>query len=86
MKNMSMVDLRYLAKVQPEMNLYQLHISYFLQNCNKGKPRKWDLPLLKNDITDFERTVKMLDTLQKHVIGIRYMFVGYHKFHTAQPV
>ena len=26
---------------------FQLHISYFLQKCKKGKPEKNDLPLLK---------------------------------------
>jgi hypothetical protein len=41
-----------------------LHISYFLQNCKKGKSPKKDLPLLKNDITGSESNVNMLDTLQ----------------------
>jgi hypothetical protein len=39
-----------------------LQISYFLQNCKKGKPGEMDLPLLKNDITGSEPTVKILDT------------------------
>jgi len=32
------------------------------KNAKKGKPGEMDFPLFKNDITDFERTVKMLDT------------------------
>ena len=51
-----------LPKAQPEMALSILHISYFLQNCKKGKPDEMDLPSLKNDITGSEPTVKMLDT------------------------
>ena len=35
-------------------------ISY--RNAKKGKPDEMDLPLLKNDITGSEPTVKMLDT------------------------
>jgi hypothetical protein len=35
---------------QVQTSQFQVHISYFLQNCKKGKPRKMDLPLLKNDI------------------------------------
>jgi len=34
----------YLPKAQPEMALSILHISYFLQNCKKGKPGEMDLP------------------------------------------
>jgi len=26
---------------------FQVHISYFLQNCKKGKPSKKDLPIIK---------------------------------------
>ena len=37
----------------------------FLTKLQKGKPCQIDLPLLKNDITDSEPTVKMTDTLQK---------------------
>jgi hypothetical protein len=33
-----------LPKAQPEMALSILHISYFLQNCKKGKPSEMDLP------------------------------------------
>jgi len=47
-----------------QVQAFQLpvHISYFLQNCKKGKSPKKDLPLLKNDITGSEPMVKMLDT------------------------
>ena len=37
----------FLPKAQPEMALSILHISYFLQNCKKGKPSKKNLPYLK---------------------------------------
>ena len=37
----------YLPKAQAETDSYFMHISYFLQNCKKGKPGKMDLPLLK---------------------------------------
>jgi len=39
-----------LPKTQIQAFQFQVHISYFLQNCKKGKPPKKDLPLLKNDI------------------------------------
>jgi len=34
---------------KPKVKASQLpvHISYFLQNCKKGKPKREDLPLLK---------------------------------------
>jgi len=51
-------DADTLPKAQPGANSYRLHISYFLQNCKKGKPRKTDLPILKNDITTFELALK----------------------------
>ena len=41
-----------LPKAQPGINSYWLHISYFLQNCKKGKPSEISLPFLKNDITN----------------------------------
>ena len=37
---------------------FQVHISYFLQNCKKGKPPKKVCPSLKNDITDSEQVSK----------------------------
>jgi hypothetical protein len=40
-----------LPKPHGEASLFQVHISYFLRNCKKGKPQKKDLPSLKNDIT-----------------------------------
>ena len=36
-----------LPKPQVQAPQFQLHISYFLQNCKKGKPSKKDLPYLK---------------------------------------
>ena len=51
-----------LPKAQVEAPQFQVHISHLLQKCKKGKPSKKDLPLLKNDITGSEPTVKMLDT------------------------
>jgi hypothetical protein len=57
---------------KPKVKASQLpvHISYFLQNCKKGKSPKKDLPLLKNDITGSEPTVNMLDTLHKSQVWI----------------
>jgi len=49
-------------KPQVQASQYQVHISYFLQKCKKGKPGEMDLPLLKNGITGSEPTVTMLDT------------------------
>ena len=57
-----------MPKTKIQGSRFFVHISYFLQNCKKGKPYKMDLPLLKNDITGSEPNVKMLDTLQKHAI------------------
>ena len=56
----------FLPKAQVQPSQFQVHISYFLQNCKKGKSPKKDLPLLKNDITGSEPTVNFLDILQKH--------------------
>jgi hypothetical protein len=52
----------FLPKPKVKASQFQVHISYFLQNCKKGKSPKKDLPLLKNDITGSEPTVKILDT------------------------
>jgi len=41
----------FLPKPKVQASQFQLHISYFLQNCKKGKPGEMDLPFLKNDIT-----------------------------------
>ena len=38
---------------QVQAHHFQLHISYFLQKCKKGKPSENDLPLLKNDLSRF---------------------------------
>jgi hypothetical protein len=51
-----------LPKPKVKASQFPIHISYFLQKCKKGKPRKISLPLLKNDITGSEPTVKMFDT------------------------
>jgi hypothetical protein len=52
----------FLPKVQVRTLQFKMHISYFLQNCKKGKPDEMDLPSLKNDITGSEPTFKILDT------------------------
>jgi hypothetical protein len=52
----------FLPKPKVKALQFPLHISYFLQKCKKGKPGEMDLPLLKNDITGSELTVKILDT------------------------
>jgi len=52
----------FLPKSQVQESQFQVHISYLLQKCKKGKPCEMDLPLLKNDITGSEPTVKILDT------------------------
>jgi len=44
--------------VQPETESRSVHISYFLQNCKKGKSQKKGFALLKNDITTFELALK----------------------------
>jgi len=43
----------FLPKPKVKASQFQVHISYFLQKCKKGKPYEMDLPLLKNDITGF---------------------------------
>ncbi len=62
LKTLPLKTCVYLPK--PQVQAFQLlvHISYFLQNCKKGKSDEMDLPFLKNDITGFEPTVKTLDT------------------------
>jgi len=45
---------------------YIYRISY--KNAKKAKSPKKDLPLLKNDITGSELTVKLLDILKIHAI------------------
>jgi len=52
----------FLPKPKVKASQLPVHISYFLQNCKKGKPSEIGLPLLKNDITGSEPTVKILDT------------------------
>ena len=60
--------------LKPFLSDYIYRICY--KNAKKGKPEKNDLPLLKNDITGSDPTLKTTDTLQIHEIEIRYMFVG----------
>jgi len=43
----------FLPKPKVKASQFPVHISYFLQNCKKGKPDEMDLPSLKNDITSF---------------------------------
>jgi hypothetical protein len=52
----------FLPKPQVQIPHIPVHISYFLQNCKKGKPPKRDLPLMENDITGSELTFKTTDT------------------------
>jgi len=40
-----------LPSLQVRASPLKVHISYFLQNCKKGKSGGMDLVLLKNDIT-----------------------------------
>jgi len=37
----------FLPKPKVKASQFQVHISYFLQKCKKGKPYEMDLPLLK---------------------------------------
>jgi hypothetical protein len=46
--------------LNPILAHYIYRISY--KNAKKGKPDEMDLPLLKNDITGSEPSVKILDT------------------------
>jgi len=41
----------FLPKAQLSATKFPVQISYFLQNCKKGKPGEMDLPFWKNDIT-----------------------------------
>jgi hypothetical protein len=51
-----------LAKTKgPSISISSTYI-LFLTKMQKGKPSEMDMPLLKNDITGSEPTVKMLDT------------------------
>ena len=56
-----------LPKVQPEVDQFRLHISYFLQKCIKANPPKW---ICLYDIRKhkFFRVSKTFDTLQQHAI------------------
>ena len=52
----------YLAKTTgPSFSIFSTYIVNSTK-LQKSKPYKMDLPLLKNDITGSEPTVKMLDT------------------------
>ena len=52
----------YLAKTTGQSTSISITYTLFLTKMQKGKPYEMDLPLLKNDITGSEPTVKMLDT------------------------
>jgi hypothetical protein len=52
----------FLPLTQPETEFRSVQISYFLQNCKKGKSLTMSLPILKNDITTFEQSVGIADT------------------------
>jgi hypothetical protein len=54
-----------LPKAQVQASQFPLHISYFLQKCNKGKPSKKDLPYLKT-------ISQPIETLPKLKINSRY--------------
>jgi len=49
----------FLPKPKVKASQHQVHISYFLQKCKKGKSGEMDLPLLKNDITSSEPISKL---------------------------
>jgi len=54
----------FLPKPQVQAHRFQLHISYLLQKCKKGKfPRK-GFALLKNDITGSEPAFGIANILQ----------------------
>ena len=48
---------RILPYSQVQTTQFQVHISYFLQKCKKGKSSEMELPLLKNDITSSEPAI-----------------------------
>jgi hypothetical protein len=61
-ENRAIQNLCYLAiSTGSSISTSSTYIVKFTKN-QKGKPDKMDLPLLKNDITGSEPTVKMLDT------------------------
>ena len=53
-----------LPKPQVQASQFQVHISYLLQKCKKGKPDEMDLPFWKNDITGSEPAFGIADKLQ----------------------
>jgi hypothetical protein len=54
----------FLPYSQVQTSQFPLHISYFLQNCKKGKSGEMDLPSLKNDITGSEPAFGIANILQ----------------------
>jgi hypothetical protein len=52
----------YLAMITGSSTSISITYILFPTKMQKGKPDEMDLPLLKNDITDSEPTVTMLDT------------------------
>jgi hypothetical protein len=55
------------------------YIYYFLQKCKKGKPQKKDSPLLENDITGSEPTVRILDADTCNVLKTQATTSGHKK-------
>jgi hypothetical protein len=63
-----------LPKAQVQQSKFQLHISYFLQNCKKSKPGEMDLPYLKT-------ISHVLNPLLGCWIHSRYQRFGINDFH-----
>jgi hypothetical protein len=62
MERRNVVDYRYLAiNTSSSISISNAYI-LFLTKLQKGKPPKKNLPLMENDITGSEPTVRMLDT------------------------
>ena len=60
MERMDGLDNDILPRWQVQASLFSLQISYFLQKCKKGKPRKKDLPLMISENTNFLESQKLL--------------------------
>ena len=58
----AILKYRFLAKSTTRNQFLLIAYIVFLTKMQKGKPYEMDFPLLKNDITGSEPTVKMLDT------------------------
>jgi len=66
LKTLPLKTCVYLPVQQVQAPQFQLHISYFLQNCKKGKPGEMDLPYLKTISQIFYQLQKSryIDTMQ----------------------